>query len=150
MPCPSKSKQDLRAQAALARSSRASSRNSKNPTWPSTPHLEIDISPATSVAPTPPMSPAPPELSANFSEEENDGFDEVLAPEEGDSPDGMVVPKKAQSACPNDDDGYGTWDDMSELEDEGLKDSLLRQKVVEDELNLEIGKGDRNAFHTLM
>ena len=30
--------------------------------------------------------------------------------------------------------------DMSELEDEGLKDSLLRQKVAEDELNLEIEK----------
>jgi len=85
MPRQSKSKQDLRAQAALARSSRASSRNSKNPTQPSTLHLKIDISPATSVAPTPPMSPVPPESSANFSKEENDGFDEGLAPEEGDS-----------------------------------------------------------------
>ena len=66
------------------------------------------------------MSPAPPESSANFSEEKDHEFDEVLAPEEGDSPAGMVVPETVQSACPNDDNEYGTWDDMSELEDEGL------------------------------
>lgn len=96
------------------------------------------------------MSPACPESPANFSEEENDGFDEILAPGAGDSLDGMVVPEKAKSVCPDDDDGYGTWDDMSELEDEGLKDSLQRQMVAENELSSEVEKDDRNAFRTLM
>jgi len=48
------------------------------------------------------------------------------------------------------DDGYGTDDDLSELEGDELEESLIRQKELKEELVQKYDKGTKDAFHTLM
>ena len=47
-------------------------------------------------------------------------------------------------------DGYHTDDDLSELEDDELEKSLKKQRVSESEPVIEIGQETRDVFHTLM
>ena len=137
MPRPSKAKQNVRARAALARSSRTSSRSSRNSNWPSTPYRNDESSVLTSAANTPPMSPMPPNPSDVFSAEESEDFEEIeikiTAPEDSDSPNEQITTEKSTWESPEDEDGYGSEDDLSEFEGEELEESLLRQKQAEDE-----------------
>ena len=48
--------------------------------------------------------------------------------------DEQITSKKSTWESPEDEDGYGSEDDLSELEGEELEESLLRQKQSEDEL----------------
>lgn len=84
------------------------------------------------------MSPIPPDPSDVFSDEESEGLEEiqikVTAPEDSDSPDEQTTTKKLIWESPEDENGYGSEDDLSELEGEELEESLLRQKQAEDEL----------------
>ena len=129
----------LRAQAALARSARSSSRNSQNPSIPSADYGTT--SSITSANSTPPMSPMASEPSNDFDDIDNDGFEEIPAAEEDQASETHKDPEDTEG---DDEDGYGTWDDMSEFEDDELKDSLERQKAVEAE------QGPKSAFELLM
>jgi len=132
----------LRAQAALARSARSSSRNSQNPSI-----LSADYgttSSITSANSIPPMSPMASEPSNDFDDIDNDGFEEIPAAEEDQASETHKDPGDTEENEGDDEDGYGTWDDMSEFEDDELKDSLERQKAVEAE------QGPKSAFELLM
>jgi hypothetical protein len=113
----SKAKKQLIAKAALARSSRGS----RHSTRPSTPliGLEDDLSPGLSVPSTPSMSPMPPDLSDDFSEERST----YSSPMDNDSPDGPEAWIYETPESDWTDDGYGTDDDLSELEGDKLEES---------------------------
>ena len=132
----------LRAQAALARSARSSSRNSRNLSI-----LSVDDDTTSSIPSansTPPMSPMASEPSNDFDDIDNDGFEEIPAAEEDQASEIHKDPEDTEENEGDDEDGYGTWDDMSEFEDDELKDSLERQKAVEAE------QGPKSAFELLM
>lgn len=138
MPRPSNTKNNARARAALARSSRTSPISSRNSTRPSTPYRDDESSVLTSANNTPPMSPMPPDPSDVFSDEESEGFEEIeikiTAPEDSDLPNELITTEKSIWESPEDEDGYRSEDDLSELEGEELEESLLRQKQAEDGL----------------
>ena len=93
------------------------------------------------------MSPMPSEPSYDFHDIDNDGFEEMLAREEDQAPETHKGPEDTEDNADENQDGYGTWDDMSELEDDELKDSLERQKDVEAEQG---EKAFKSAFELLM
>lgn len=130
----------LRAQAALARSARSSSQNSRDP-------VDDGASSIPSANSTPPMSPMPSEPSDDFHDIDNDGFEEIPAREEGQASETHKGPEDTEEDAEEDEDGYRTWDDMSELEGDELKDSLERQKAVETEQGEEAFE---SAFKLLM
>jgi len=136
-----KSKQNLQAQAALARSSRNSS-TSRNTNQPSS------QSSGPSSHPTPAVSPAPPDTPDVLSDEESD----VQRTSENlylYLPD-IHVFEDLIPESPEEENGYHTDDDLSELEDDELEKSLKKQRASESELVIEIGQETRNVFHTLM
>jgi hypothetical protein len=135
MPRITKSKQNLRAQAALARSSRNPS-TSRNITRPSTPSQP-------SGPPTLAVSPTPPDTPDILSDEEIDDVQETFKSVYLHLPD--LSPKSL-----DEEDGYHTDDDLSELEDDELEKSLKKQREGESESIMEIGQETRNVFHTLM
>src|SRR5882762_9390496 len=135
MPCITKSKQNLQAQAALARSSRNSS-TSRNITRPSTPSQP-------SGPPTPAVSPTPPDRTDILSDEESNDVQETFENVYLHLPD--LSPES-----PEEEDGYHTDDDLSELEDDELEKSLKKQREGESQPVTEIGQKTRNIFHTLM
>ena len=143
----SKAKKQLLAKAALARSSRASS-GSRHSTRPSTPliGLEDTLSPGPSVSSTPSMSPMLPDMS----DDSSDGGIEETSPIDSHSPDGPEVWIYETPESDWTDDGYGTDDDLSELEGDKLEESLMRQKELEEELVQKDDKGTKDVFHTLM
>lgn len=51
---------------------------------------------------------------------------------------------------PEEEDGYHTDDDLSELEDDELEKSLKKQREGESQPVIEMGQKTRNIFHTLM
>ena len=69
------------------------------------------------------------EPSNDFDDIDNDGFEEIPAAESETHKD----PEDTEEDAGDDEDGYGTWDDMSEFEGDELQDSLERQKAVEAE-----------------
>src|SRR6267154_6850072 len=141
MPRITKSKQNLQAQAALAQSSRNPS-TSQNITQPSSQPSGPSSHPTPAVSPTPPDTP------------------DVLSDEESDVPQTLEnlylylpdihVFENLIPEFPEQEDGYCTDDDLSELEDDELEKSLKKQRVSESELLIEIGEETRNVFHTLM
>ena len=132
MPRVSKAKQNLRAQAALARSSRNSTL--QNITQPSTASICSPLS-------TPALFPAPPDTPNGLLGEESDDEQETFEIVDLPIPDvhGDPSPESLE-----DKEGYHTDDDLSELEDDELEKSLERQREDESE---EIGQ---DVFHTLM
>jgi hypothetical protein len=132
MPRATKIKQNLCAQAALAQSSRHSTL--QNITQPSAASISSSLS-------TPAVSPAPPETPNCFSDEENDEEQEAFEIVDLHIPDvhGDPSPESLQ-----DEEGYQTDDDLSELEDDELEKSLEKQREGESE---EIGQ---DAFHTTL
>ena len=129
MPRATKTKQNLRAQAALARSSRHSTL--QNITQPSAASISSPLS-------TPAVSPAPPETPNCLSDEENDEAVEIVD---------LHIPDVHGHPSPEsleDEEGYHTDDDLSELEDDELEKSLEKQREGESEEN------GQDAFHTLM
>ena len=100
MPCITKSKQNLQAQAALAQSSKNSS-TSRNITRPSTPSQPL-------CPPTPAVSPTPPDTPNILSDEESNDVQETFQNEYLHLPD--LSPKS-----PEEEDGYHTDDDLLEL-----------------------------------
>ena len=141
MPRITKSKQNLQAQAALARSSRNSS-TSRNITQPSS------QSSGPSSHPTPAVSPAPPDTPDVLSNEESD-VQRTLENLYLYLPDIHVFEDSIPESL-EEEDGYHTDDDLSELEDDELEKSLKKQRVSESEPVIEIGQETRNVFHTLM
>ena len=71
------------------------------------------------------MSPILPEPSDVFADEEGESFEEIEVQE---------TAEKSTWESAEDEDGYGSEDDLLELEDEELEESLLRQKWAKDEL----------------
>jgi len=132
MPHVSKAKQNLHAQAALAWSSRNSTL--QNITQPSTASISSPLS-------TPALSPAPPDTPNGLLGEESDDEQETFEIVDLPIPDvhGDPSPESLE-----DEEGYHTDDDLSELEDDELEKSLERQREDESE---EIGQ---DVFHTLM
>ena len=131
MPRITKSKQNLQAQAALAQSSRNPS-TSQNITQPSS------QSSGPSSHPTPAVSPTPPDTPDVLSDEESD----VQQTSENlylYLPD-IHVFEDLIPEFPEEEDGYRTDDDLSELEDDELEKSLKKQRVIESELVTEIGE----------
>ena len=98
--------------------------------------------------PTLAVSPTPPDTPDVLSDEESD-VQQTLENLYLYLPDIHVfedlIPKSLEE-----EDGYGTDDDLSELEDDELEKSLKKQRVSESELVIEIGQETRNVFHTLM
>jgi len=124
MPRATKNKQNLRAQAALARSSRHSTL--QNTTQPSATSISSPFS-------TPAVSPAPPETPNCLSDEENDDEQEAVEIVDLHIPD--VDGDPSQESL-EDEEGYHTNDDLSELEDDELEKSLEKQREGEsDEIN---------------
>jgi hypothetical protein len=143
MPCPPKAALRMRAQAALARSSRSSFQNSCEPSI-----LSIDIGGAYSSAQsTPPISPMPSKPSDDFNDVADGEFEEEQAGGQADSSDDASNAGYVSPGIPEHDSGYNTWDDMSELEDDELRGSLGQQKALEVEQNKE---KTRNALEVLM
>jgi hypothetical protein len=108
MPRPSKSKQNLQAQAALAQSSRTASITQCSTS-------SVSTSPAATVS-------TPSNILGVVDEESNDAqktFENVCL-HSPDSHEGL-----------EEEEGYHTDDDLSELEDEELEESLKRQRVGE-------------------
>ena len=141
MPRITKSKQNLQAQAALARSSRNSS-TSRNITQLSS------QSSGPSSHPTPAVSPTPPDTPDVLSNEESD-VQRTLENLYLYLPDIHVFEDSIPESL-EEEDGYHTDDDLSELEDDELEKSLKKQRVSEREPVIEIGQETRNVFHTLM
>ena len=92
------------------------------------------------------MSPMLPDLS----DDSSDGGIEETSPIDNHSPDGPEVWIYETPESDWTDDGYGTDDDLSELEGDELEESLMRQKELEEELVRKDDKGTKDAFHTLM
>jgi hypothetical protein len=88
----------------------------------------------------------PPDLSDDFSEERST----YSSPMDNHSPDGPEAWIYETPESDWTDDGYGTDDDLSELEGDKLEESLMRQKELEEELVQKDDKGTKDAFHTLM
>ena len=144
MGCKSQAKKQLLAQAALARSSRASS-GSRHSTQPSTSLIGLQdvLSPGPSVPSTPSMSPMPPDPSNVSSDEEIEERSTYLSPMDNHLPDGWIYETPESDWT---DDGHGTDDDdLSELEGDKLEESLMRQKEMEEELVQKEDKGAKNA-----
>jgi len=120
MPRITKSKWNLQAQAAHARSSRNSS-TSRNITQPSSQSSGPSSHPTPAVSPTPPDTP--------------DVLSDIHVFED-------LIPES-----PEEEDGYRTDD---ELEDDELEKHLKQQRVSEIEPVIEIGQETMNGFHTLM
>jgi hypothetical protein len=140
MPRITKSKQNLQAQAAHARSSRNSS--TSRITQPSS------QSSGPSSHPTPAVSPTPPDTPDVLSDEESD-VQRTLENLYLYLPD-IHVFENLIPESPEEEDGYRTDDDLSELEDDELEKSLKKQRVSESEPVIEIDQETRNVFHTLM
>jgi len=134
MPRVSKAKQNLRAQAALARSSRNSTQ--QNISQPSAASISRFSTPLS----TPAVSPAPSDKPNGLLGEEIDGEQETFEIVDLPIPD---VHGDPSSEFLEDEDGYHTDDDLSELEDNELEKSLERQREGEREIG-------QDAFHTLM
>ena len=151
MGCNFKAKKQLFAKAALARSSRASS-GSRHSTRPSTPllGLEDDLSPGPFVPSTPSMSPMPPDPSDVSSDGGIEERSTYSLPMDNHSPDGPEVWIYETPESDWTDNGYGTDDDLSELEGDELEESLMRQKELEEVSVQKDDKGTKDAFHTLM
>ena len=138
---PKKTKQAALARAALARSSRHSS-SSLNNTRPSTPSQLSKHSPHL----TPAISPTPPDTPAAVSEDEDQANEEIS---EGvfehltdtDAPDVELLEEE---------EGYHTDDDLSELEDDELQESLRKQKEGESDAVRDMNQETRNTFHILL
>ena len=127
MPPPSKFKKRLQAQAALARCSRTSLAQS------ATPSESIPTSPSSpTVFTTPSNTP-----DAVFEEESNQETFENVCLHLPDTHDGPPEPEE---------DGYHTDDDLSELEDEELEESLKKQREGE----IEHVRVIQDVFDTLM
>ena len=90
------------------------------------------------------MSPMASEPSNDFDDIDNDGFEEIPAVEEDQASETYKDPEDTEENEGDDEEGYETWDDMSEFEDDELKDSLERQKAVEAE------QGPKSAFELLI
>lgn len=145
MPRITKSKQNLRAQAALARSSRNSS-TSRSATRPSTPSQSSGLSANT----TPAVSPTPPDTPAVISDEEGDEVQEISENIYLHLPDIQIIAEDPSPESLEDEEGYHTDDDLSELEDDELEKSLKVQREGESESVTEIDQETRDVFHTLM
>ena len=142
MPCVAKSKQNLQAQAALAQSSRTSS-TSWNITRPSTPSGPSSFS-------TPTVSPTPPDTPGVLSDEESNDVQETFENVYLHLPDIHGFTEDLSPGSLEEEDGYHTDDDLSELEADELEKSLKEQREGESEPIMEIGQETRNVFHTLM
>ena len=133
------SKQNLKAQAALAQ-------NSRNPSTSQNITQMSSQSSGPSSHPTPAVSPTTPNTPDVLSDEESDVLQtlenlylylsdihvfEVLIPE-----------------FLEEEDGYCSDDNLSELEDDELEKSLKKQRLSESKLAIKIGKETRNVFHT--
>src|ERR1700734_3188019 len=79
------------------------------------------------------MSPMSPDPSDVFSDQESEIFEEIEI-KITNSCNEQITAEKLTWESPEDEDGYGSEDDLSELEGEELEESLLRQKQAEDEL----------------
>ena len=88
------------------------------------------------------MPPDPSDVSSDGGIEERSTY---LSPMDNHSPDGWIYETLESDWT---DDGYGTDDDLSELEGDKLEESLMRQKEMEEELVQKDDKGTKNAFHT--
>ena len=121
MPRITKAKQNLRAQAALARSSRNSTL--QNITQPSAVSISSPLS-------TPAVSPAPPDTPNGLLGEESDDEQETF---EIVDPVTIVPDVHGEPSLESleDEEGYHTDDDLSELEDDELEKSLKRQREGE-------------------
>jgi len=142
MPRATKSKLKLQAQAALARSSRNSS-TSRNTTQHSTPLHSSGPSTHT----TPAVSPSPLNTPGVVSDEENEEIQENIYQY---LPDIHIFNVDPSPESPEDEEGYHTDDDLSELEDDELEESLKQQREGEDESSKDMDQDTRNVFHTLM
>ena len=145
MPHITKSMQNLWAQAALAWSSRNSS-TSRNITQPSTPS-QISIFSAQT---TPAVSPIPPDTQDVNSDEESNEVQEISEESYLYVPDIHIFTKDLSPEALEEEEGYNTDDDLSEMEDEELEESLKKQKEGEGEPAMEIAQETRDTFHTLM
>jgi hypothetical protein len=145
MPRVTKSKLNLRAQAALARSSRNLS-TSRNTTRPSTPSHSSGPSTHT----TPAVSPSPLNTPDVVSDEENDEIQENHENVYQYLPDIHIFNENPNLESPEEEEGYHTDDDLSELEDDELEESLKQQREGENESSRDMDQDTRNVFHTLM
>ena len=138
----SKFKQSLRAQAALARSSRNLS-PSRNTNGHSTPLHSSRPSTNT----TPAFSPAPLSTPYIISDEENEIQENIY-----DLPDTHIPndDQSPESSLEEEEEGYHTDDDLSKLEDDELEESLKQQREEEHKSVKDMNLGTRNVFHTLM
>ena len=116
MPRITKYKNDLRAQAALARISRNSS-TSRNVTRPSIPSQA-------STQTTPEVSPTPPDMPDGNSDEESNEVQEISEESYLFLPDIHIFAEDISSETLEEEEGYHTDDDLSEMEDEELQESL--------------------------
>jgi hypothetical protein len=91
-----------------------------------------------------PMLPDPSDISSDGGIEERSTYS---SPMDNHSPDGPEVWIYETPESDWTDNGYGTDDDLSELEGDKLKESLMRQKELEEE---SVQKDDKtkDAFHT--
>ena len=142
MACTSKFKQSLWAQAALARSSRNLS-PSQNTNGHSTPLHSSRPSTNTPIA----FSPAPLSTPYIISDEENEIQENIY-----DLPDTHIPndDQSPESSLEEEEEGYHTDDDLSELEDDELEESLKQQREEEHKSVKDMNLGTRNVFHTLM
>ena len=145
MPHVTKSKLNLRVQAALARSSRNSS-TSRNTTRPTTPSHSLGPSTHTTLA----VSPSPLNAPDVVSDEENDEIQENHENVYQYLPDIHIFNENPKPESPEEEEGYHTDDDLSELEDDKLEESLKQQREGENESSNNMDQDTRNVFHTLM
>lgn len=145
MPHITKSNQDLQAQAVLAWRSRNSS-TSWNVTWPST----LSQTSIFSVQTTPAVSPTPPDIPDVNSDEESNEVQEISEESYLYLPDIHILAEDISPEALEEEEGYHTDDDLSEMEDGELEESLKKQKEGKGEPAMEIAQETRDAFHTLM
>ena len=95
---------------------------------------------------TPAFSPAPLSTPYIISDEENEIQENIY-----DLPD-THIPNDNQSpeSSLEEEEGYHTDDDLSELEDDELEESLKQQREEEHKSVKDMNLGTRNVFHTLM
>ena len=98
----------------------------------------------------PEVSPTPPDTPDVNSDEESNEVQEISEESYLFLPDIHIFADDISSETLEEEEGYHTDDDLSEMEDEELQESLKKQKEGEGEPAIEITQETRDMFCTLM
>jgi len=99
---------------------------------------------------TPAASTSPLNTPDVVSDEENDEIQENYENVYQYLPNVHIFNENPNPESLKKEEGYHTDDDLSELEDDKLEESLKQQREGEDESSKDMDQDTRNVFHTLM